>query len=475
MQVGQGASESVNERFHRELLMGVQRLRGRRVGAFIRQLQEWERLEPEAFRRLRAERLARTLDYARSRVPLYGTDRWREALRRGHAGDLRSWPVLEREHVQAQNAELLVRPDPPRHYFRRTSGSTGDPLGVAMDADAASWAWASDYRGLLWHGITVGARHLRLLHKGEGRLADWVRNLKHLATTDLSYVRLDEGVRYLQESRPTYVSGYVSAVTSLASHARLVAAGAPRPLVPFAKVLGEQLHPFQRQEIEEGLGARVIETYGCNETGTVAYECPAGSLHVFAEHVEVEILRGGQPVEPGEAGDIALTCTSNRVMPLIRYRVGDRGRLSPEPCSCGRPHPVIAGVEGRIGDLLLTAAGVPVHGAALGAVLKQLIMTWSPTAVGRVLFEQHDTRTWTVQVQPGPNFGDGIPAFLVDQVQAIFGKECQVRVVVMREIEVEPSGKFRFYRVAPPRPSPQAGMLTTGIRLLHPAGSPESP
>lgn len=443
--------ESARERFHRLLLLGVQRLRGRRVGEYIRQLQEWERLDPNAFQRLRDERLAQTLDYASSRVPLYRSDRWRDALRRGDGLDLRSWPVLEREHIQADGAELVVQPLPPGHYFRRTSGSMGYPLGVAMDANAASWAWATDYRGLLWHGITVGARCLRLIHKGEGPLADWIRDLKHLPTTDLSSARLAEGVRYLQTSRPTYVSGYVSAVTALANHARLVAPAAPRPLVPFVKVLGEMLHPFQRQEIEEGLGARVIETYGCNETGTVAYECPAGSLHVFAEHVELEILRDGQPVAPGETGDITLTCTTNRVMPLIRYRVGDRGRLSPEPCSCGRPHPVLAEVEGRIGDLLLTAAGVPVHGAALAALLKRLIATWSPTAVRRVLFEQHDIRTWTVQVEPGPNFNDGIAAHLIDGVQAIFGKECRVTVSLAPEIPSEPSGKFRFYRVAAPR------------------------
>jgi len=261
---------------------------------------------------------------------------------------------------------------------------------------------------------------------------------------------LNEGMRYLQAAHPVYVSGYVSAVAELARHAALIAPQGPRPLVPFAKVLGEMLFPFQRQEIEQGLGARVIETYGCNETGTVGYECPAGSLHIFAEHVEVEILRDGEPVEPGETGDIILTCTTNRVMPLVRYRVGDRGRLCPEPCSCGRPHPVIAGIEGRIGDVLLTAAGGRVHGAALGDLLKKTIAKSPPAAIGRVLFEQHDSRTWTVLVQPGPAFTDGITDLLADGVRAIFGEECRVTVKPVPEIPREPSGKFRFYRVADP-------------------------
>jgi phenylacetate-CoA ligase len=455
-------SETFNQRWHRVLLLGVQQLRGRPVRKFIRKLQEWERLEPEAFERLRAERLARTLEYARSRIPLYRAGAWDKALRRGDPANLRSWPVLERSEIQASTTELLAQP-PRSHYVRRTAGSSGTPLGVAMDSEAAAWAWAADYRGLLWHGIPVGARSLMLLHRHENVVAEWLRNRRPLPTTDLSVERLDEGVRYLQRARPVYVSGYVSAVVELARHAKLVAPGSQRPLVPFVKVLGEMLYPFQRQEIEEGLGARVIETYGCNETGTAGYECPAGSLHIFSEHVELEVLRDGEPVEPGETGDIVLTCTTNLVMPLIRYRVGDRGRLSPEPCACGRPHPVIADIEGRIGDLLLTASGARIHGAALASLLKEINAKSSPSAIGQVLFEQHDARTWTVLVQPGPAFSDGINLLLADGVRAIFGEECWVTVRAVPEIPREPSGKFRFYRVAsPPRQQSSVRPGTTG-------------
>ncbi|MBA3556770.1 MAG: hypothetical protein H0W29_18725, partial [Gemmatimonadales bacterium] len=185
--------ETANERFHRLLFLGLQRMRGRPIGAYIRKLQEWERLEPEAFNRLRAERLAETLEYTSSRVPFYSSGPGREALRRGNVHDLRSWPVLERGTIQAHTAELLAQPTPAGHYLRRTSGSSGTALGVAMDADAASWAWATDYRGLLWHGISVGARCIRLIHKREGGLAEWVRNLRPLHTDDLSAERLMAG------------------------------------------------------------------------------------------------------------------------------------------------------------------------------------------------------------------------------------------------------------------------------------------
>ncbi|MGH7509660.1 MAG: phenylacetate--CoA ligase family protein [Gemmatimonadales bacterium] len=430
-----------NERFHRLLYLTVQRLRGRPLGAYIRRLQEWERLEPEAFQRLRAQRLARTLEYARTHIPLYRSGPWQEAFRRSGAGDLRSWPVLEREIIQSSGAALLAKPTPRGLYYRTSSGSTGQPLRVGADPDGAAWVWANEYRGLLWHGIGVCARSLSLRRRGESALAEWIRNQTTVPTGDLSPRRLDDAVRFLLTRRPTYVWGFPSAVAELARHARLTAGGAPRPLVPFAKVFGEMLYPAQRQEIEEGLGTRVIETYGCQETGSVAYECPAGSLHIFAEHVEMEILRHGEPAEPGETGDIVLTCTTNRMMPLIRYRVGDLGRLSPDPCSCGRPHPVMAGIEGRTGELLLTAAGDRLHGGVLSGVLKKASAKSSPTAIGRVLFEQHDLQTWTILVQTGPGYDDSTSVILADGVKSIFGQECRVAVKQVVEIPREPFGQ----------------------------------
>jgi phenylacetate-CoA ligase len=70
----------------------------------------------------------------------------------------------------------------------------------------------------------------------------------------------------------------------------------------------------------------------------VAGECDAGSLHVYADHVHVEIYDGDVPANPGAFGDIVLTSLRNRAMPLVRYRVGDRGRLLADRCRCGLPH-----------------------------------------------------------------------------------------------------------------------------------------
>ena len=64
-------------------------------------------------------------------------------------------------------------------------------------------------------------------------------------------------------------------------------------------------------------------------------------------------------MEEGQPGDLVCTGLFNADMPLIRYRVGDRGSLPADEatCSCGRGLPVIKAIEGRVDDVLYTRDG----------------------------------------------------------------------------------------------------------------------
>ena len=143
------------------------------------------------------------------------------------------------------------------------------------------------------------------------------------------------------QRRPDLIMGLPSALVLLGRYIRTNYPDAPRPLVPFAKLGGEQIYPFQREELQKHFGATVVEFYGCTEVGPIAAQCPAGSMHLLSDNTHIEICRDGEPVPDGEFGDIVATSLSNRAMPLVRCRIGDSGAISPEPCSCGRPYPVL--------------------------------------------------------------------------------------------------------------------------------------
>jgi phenylacetate-CoA ligase len=438
-------NETLAEGLHRRLYLGLQRLRGRPVGPFIRQLQAWERLSGPDFDHLARTRLQETLSYARTRVQLYVTGAWQAALSRSDPQDIQNWPVLERKVVVAHREQLLARGKPPGTFYRHSSASSGEPLSVAFSPQAAAWSWANEYRAMLWYGVAPGAKTLMMWGNSHPVL-DWIRNCKVFLTTELTQARLEEAAQYLMRQRPALFVGLPSAAARLARYVQATYPDAPRPVVPYVKLGGEQIYPFERDEVARHLGARVVEFYGCTEVGAIAAECPEGSRHVFAEHVHLEIHRDGSPVPPGEFGDIVLTSLDNRAMPLVRCRIGDRGRLSPDPCRCGRPHPVLTELVGRAADLFLAADGSLVHGSVLGQGLQSFLSEAPPGAIGQVLFQQVDARRWKVLVESPSRLDGNLSAGLSQVVRTALGTEYQVDVEQVPVIPRETSGKFRYYR-----------------------------
>jgi phenylacetate-CoA ligase len=439
----------IEQSFHRGLYLTLQWLRGRPVGPFMDQLRAWERLDRAEFEGIGGLLLQRALHYAHGRVPLYSIGRWRDCLGRADPLQLQSWPILDRHTVRTHGAQLRARGFHPGTFYRNSSASTGEPLRIAWNPHGAAWGWANEYRALAWHGIEPGVRTLLMWGWGHP-LQNWVRNCKVFPTRELSPVQLEEAARFLLQQRPGMCMGLPSAFTLLARYVKAKYPRAARPLVPFVKLGGEQVYPFQREVLQESFGARLMETYGCTEVGPIASECPSGSMHIMAHNVHVEICRDGEPVAPGELGDIVVTSLSNRAMPLVRCKIGDSGRISNEPCACGRPHPVLSSLVGRAADLFVAADGSKVHGSALGLGLQTLLANAKPGAIRQVLFQQVDQRRWKILVESGSGFDTSYAARLKELVRATFGKECQAEIERVAVVPREASGKFRYYRPAAP-------------------------
>src|SRR3989304_6154238 len=137
---------------------------------------------------------------------------------------------------------------------------------------------------------------------------------------------------------------------------------------------GEWLSTAVRNEIPAGFNCLVRDGYGAAEFVGIALECRRGCLHLNSDWVILEAVDDRyRPVPPGQASHTSLlTNLANRLQPMIRYDLGDSITVSPDPCACGSPFPVIY-VEGRRDDILaFQAAGggggraVPPHGGEGG-------------------------------------------------------------------------------------------------------------
>jgi phenylacetate-CoA ligase len=413
----------------------------------MRRLQALEQLNSNEFERVTRGLLADALRYAHETVPFYTLGTWREVFRRSDPRRIESWPVLERQMLRTHAMDLISSRKPLGTFYRRSSASTGEPVRVAWSPHGAAIGWANEHQAMLWHGVLPGVE--TLLFWGYGNQAvNWVRNYKVFRTTQLTPEVLEEATRYALRTRPTLCVGLPSAITEWARYVRANHPALRRIRLPFMKLGGEQIYRFQKDALEQYFGSRVLETYGCTEMGPIAAECTAGSMHILTSHVHIEIFRDGSPAPAGEFGDIVATSLSNKAMPLIRCKVGDSGRISPDPCSCGLPYPVLQDLVGRVGDLLLTADGSHVHGSALGAGLRTVLASVPLGAIRQVLFQQVEQRHWKVLVESDTGFAEATAAKLAELVRSTCGEECRVEVERVDLVPREASGKFRYYRPA---------------------------
>lgn len=438
-----------SEALRGRLYIMLQTLRGRPFGRFMREIQALGSLESPEYDRFVEKQLAWILDYAKQHVPFYQAGAWQCAAPGGFTA-LTAWPVLEKDHLCAEFDALLAQPQPRDTLIHKTSGSTGSPARVAMTYQADAWGWAEKYAGRMRYGIPVGARSLRLSHDSRP-FRDFLlgqKSIPSLASDEM----IDVALGYLRRHRPTLVEGPPSALFNLARRFR--ERGVCSPLVPFARVGGEQLYGFQRTAIESSVAETIVNSYACTETGALAYSCREGSMHVCADHVYLEIFEGDRPVGIGEFGDIVATSLRNTAMPLVRYRVGDRGRLSGETCPCGAPQPVLFDLQARSQDQFPTADGDVRHGSEIVSQLDEFYADPVADAVRQVQFVQNSTTRWQALVETSsmpvtedraPGRSRAIADRMTGIVQRTFGRDCEVET---RFVEAIPRvrGKLRYYR-----------------------------
>ncbi|KAF1078017.1 phenylacetate--CoA ligase family protein [Methanogenium sp. MK-MG] len=112
-----------------------------------------------------------------------------------------------------------------------------------------------------------------------------------------------------------------------------------------------------RDRIEEEMGIKAYNIYGTSElSGPMFTECTEqDGFHMWSDLALVEIIDRdtGQPVPDGEQGEMVVTILQKEALPIIRYRTGDITSIDHSLCACGRTHPRIARLAGRVDDMLI--------------------------------------------------------------------------------------------------------------------------
>ena len=214
--------------------------------------------------------------------------------------------------------------------------------------------------------------------------------------------------------------------------------GPLKPQPKFVVGVSDLCPESDREIIRKAFGRELIDLYGAAETGCLAWTCPAGEgSHINSDTVIVQVCRDGRPAPAGESGNIIVTNLMSRAMPIIRYDLGDIGRLSPKPPVCGLSLPLLEVIEGRADGVLSLPSGRRLSPMFFYGVMKpvQGIKAW------RVV--QEESGTLTILVVPNRNAPSGLNDSLRLHVEERLGEKMTVEVMAVENIPLDPSGKVR--------------------------------
>ncbi len=251
-------------------------------------------------------------------------------------------------------------------YVFSSGGTTGKPKSVYRTLAEQHFNTVRLGKGLRLSVFNENDRVANLLFAGNmwASFVSFNQALEHTGCTILPIAGnhpMEVIVQNLISFKP---NGIISIPSVLLSLAEYVETHKIDLKIEKVSVGGEHLFQESREYLMKVLGVKEIAStgYTTNDTGAIGYQCKhlvGTSLHHVHEdlhYVEILDVETNEPVKSGEAGKIVVTNLQHKLMPAIRYEVGDLCRWVDMECECGRKTRVLE-LLGRSDDIVIIGGG----------------------------------------------------------------------------------------------------------------------
>jgi len=402
-------------------------------------------------RNIQNEKLRRLIDHAYHHVPFY-----RERFKKINLhpddirtiDDLQKIPVIDKDDFhQSENSDLIDKKikNIDQLITLHTSGSSGKTLHFFADHGYNQIRKAQFLRPYLTNGNGLFDRVLWF------RATPRSKQPFHERLGFLKTYQLDAGmdpliqIKSIQTLKPAMMRGYGSTFHLMASKILEENISVPPPRIIFTD--SELLSTASRRKIEKAFQTRVIDVYGTFETENVAYECHKHEgYHMAIDCVIMEFLKEGNPVKPGEVGEIVFTVLDNYTFPFIRYNIHDLAAYTDRPCSCGRTFPLMKIIAGRMYDYAKKSDGTKISSTPLTSHM------WF---LGKYIHEfqviQEDIDQFSVLIVPTKFYSDKAAKKVEKGIYQNF-PEAKIKIHLVDQIKREASGKFIGFKTLLTRP-----------------------
>jgi phenylacetate-CoA ligase len=190
---------------------------------------------------------------------------------------------------------------------------------------------------------------------------------------------------------------------------------------------------LQLRAIRRVFSSPVVSSHGSTEAGYVFMECEHGRFHQNAEYCRVDLL----PMGMDGIGRMFVTTFGNRWFPLLRFEIGDIGRLSHEPCPCGLLFGLtLSSIEGRLISLCQAADGSIVTHRQIDDALALV------PGIEEYRLDQESALSISLStvISEGPR--ESALGQAEEALHGLFGSEMTVRAQAVPRLVPEKSGKF---------------------------------
>jgi len=446
----------------KSLFFGLQRLIGSKCSAYYKEFIKLEGQPVSELESLRKCRLRKLLNHAAEHIPYY-----RNRISTRANFDLDSFPVLTKQDIRDHFKELMsqrLRSEYENRNTRllrygwiqvKTGGSTGIPTTVIHDANFRDVGRAGRLYCQYLCGFPFGTPYFRLW----GSMKEINRMQNSPAQRIMSMLAGEDLMNAFRMS-PQRMEEYIKHINSQQSVDHMMAyVDAAYHLALFAKKYGIRVRPIKsimacggtvtddiRTTLNDVFKARVHNSYGARDCPAIACECQKGGIHIFTNHVLLEVVDHRYKRLPSDqTGRILVTLLSNYAFPLIRYEIGDVGALSSESCECGRPFPLLKKVEGRTAEFLISTEG----GYISPVYIRHLIgVVHNPGFIKRFQLVQQNKKEFFLRLEIEPNVNkeqlNQEKQDINSDLKAVLGTGAILSIKEVNRIEETESGKFLY-------------------------------
>ncbi len=292
---------------------------------------------------------------------------WRQRIPSGSSRQdiLRHLPILTRKDITAQvqkEGSLFIDKQQGALSSYETTGSTGSPLKVFVCPQNGYYNVLRSLAQHFFDDLTLDANRVQIspfirledLRKNTtvakssphwaGPLSGLYRNGSNKA---VRFNRdIDGLVKELSKDEVGYLVCHSRVLEQLLDH------GGAELIAKLGIKMWVHVSDYRSQELVEQLkrvGIPTLSNYSSGELGPIAYECTRHEGHYHVAHTNVIVECDDKLTTTFEGvtvGRLLITHLHSYATPLIRYDIGDFGKLH-DRCPCGHDGPAISHIYGR--------------------------------------------------------------------------------------------------------------------------------